>query len=175
MAIGVVCGTRYQTYPVSCEHARLFEIPPRVRTAVRRRQALGRLEQRRQSLSTRRLVLAPSATNNGMTGRANVVSNVDPYAGQQTIAQWFNPAAFSIPPASCYCYGNAGREVLTGPRSANLDLTAAKRFRITESTNLAFRAEFFDALNHPQFAIPGNTTIGSNEVGSITATSRPRY
>jgi hypothetical protein len=118
-------------------------------------------------------VLAPSATNNGATGRANVVSTVDPYAGQQTIAQWFNPAAFSIPPASCYCYGNSGRDVLTGPRAANLDLTAAKRFRITESTNLAFRAEFFNALNHPQFAIPGNTTIGSNGVGSITATSRP--
>jgi hypothetical protein len=62
--------------------------------------------------------------------------------------------------------------VLTGPRSAHLDLTAAKRFRITESTNLAFRAEFFNALNHPQFSIPGNTTIGSNGVGSITSTAR---
>jgi len=118
-------------------------------------------------------VLAPSATNNGASARANVVGGTDPYPAQQSLQQWFNPAAFSIPPASCYCYGNSGRDVLTGPRSANLDLTAAKRFRITESSNLAFRAEFFNALNHPQFAIPSNTTIGSNGVGSISATARP--
>jgi hypothetical protein len=116
---------------------------------------------------------APSATNNGAGGRANVVAGVDPYPADRTLQQWFNPAAFSIPPAACYCYGNSGRDVLTGPRSVNFDLTAAKRFRITENTNLAFRAEFFNALNHPQFQIPVNTTIGSNGVGSISATARP--
>jgi hypothetical protein len=117
-------------------------------------------------------VLAPSATNNGTTSRANGVAGVSPYPGDRSLQQWFNPAAFSVPPAACYCYGTSGRDVLTGPRSANLDLTAAKRFRITESANLAFRAEFFNALNHPQFLIPGNTTIGSNGVGSITSTAR---
>ena len=116
---------------------------------------------------------APSATNNGTGARANVVLGVDPYPSNRTLQQWFNPAAFSIPPAACYCYGNSGRDMLTGPRGTNLDLTAAKRFRITENTNLAFRAEFFNALNHPQFQIPGNTTIGSNGVGSISATARP--
>ena len=118
-------------------------------------------------------VVAPSATNNGTGSRANVISGVAPYRAEQSLQQWFNPAAFSVPPAACYCYGNSGRDVLTGPRSANLDLTAAKRFRITESANVAFRAEFFNALNHPQFPIPGNTTIGSNGVGSITSTARP--
>lgn len=116
---------------------------------------------------------APSATNNGTGARANVVAGVDPYPADRTLQQWFNPAAFSIPPAACYCYGNSGRDVLTGPRSVNTDLTAAKRFRISENMNLAFRAEFFNALNHPQFQIPGNTTIGGNGVGSISATSRP--
>ncbi|MFL6449436.1 MAG: carboxypeptidase regulatory-like domain-containing protein [Bryobacteraceae bacterium] len=117
-------------------------------------------------------VNAPSATNNGTSSRANVVAGVSPYPAVQTLQQWFNPLAFSIPPAACYCYGNSGRDVLTGPRAANLDLTAAKRFRITENSNVAFRAEFFNALNHPQFAIPGNTTIGSNGVGSISSTAR---
>jgi hypothetical protein len=116
---------------------------------------------------------APAATNNGAGARANVVAGVDPYPADRTLQQWFNPAAFSIPPAACYCYGNSGRDVLTGPRSVNFDLTAAKRFRISENTNLAFRAEFFNALNHPQFQIPSNTTIVSNGVGSISATSRP--
>lgn len=118
-------------------------------------------------------VLAPSATNNGTTSRANVVAGVNPYPAERTLQQWFNPAAFSIPPATCYCYGNSGRDVLTGPRAANVDLTAAKRFRIAETANVTFRAEFFNALNHPQFSIPSNTTIGSNGVGSITSTARP--
>jgi hypothetical protein len=116
---------------------------------------------------------APAATNNGAGARANVIAGVNPYPAVQTLQQWFNPAAFSIPPASCYCYGDGGRDVLTGPRAANVDFTAAKRFRITETSDLTFRAEFFNAVNHPQFAIPGNTTIGSNGVGSISATARP--
>ena len=43
---------------------------------------------------------APSATNNGAGSRANVVAGVDPYLQGRTLQQWFNPAAFSIPPAS---------------------------------------------------------------------------
>ena len=117
-------------------------------------------------------VFAPSATNNGTTSRANVVAGVSPYPAVQTFQQWFNPLAISVPPAACYCCGNSGRNVLTGPRGANPDLTAAKRFRITESLNVAFHAQFFSALNHPQFAIFGNTTIGSNGVGSIPSTAR---
>ncbi|MDQ6708389.1 MAG: TonB-dependent receptor, partial [Acidobacteriota bacterium] len=115
---------------------------------------------------------APSATNNGQGSRADVVAGVNPYPSQQTLGLWFNPAAFSIPPASSYRYGNSGRDVLTGPRATNFDLTAAKRFRFTETRMLIFRAEFFNAFNHPQFTIPGNTTIGSNGVGSITSTAR---
>jgi hypothetical protein len=116
---------------------------------------------------------APSATNNGTTSRADIVPGATNYPGAQTLQQWFNPGAFSIPVAKCYCYGNSGRDILTGPRAVNLDLTAARRFRITESVNLAFRAEFFNSLNHSQFAIPSNTAIGSNGVGSITSTARP--
>ena len=51
-------------------------------------------------------VLAPSATNNGTTSRANGVAGVSPYPGDRSLQQWFNPAAFSVPPAACYCYGN---------------------------------------------------------------------
>jgi hypothetical protein len=101
-----------------------------------------------------------------------VIPGISPFPAVQTLQQWFNPLAFSVPPAACYCYGNSGRDVLTRPRAANLDLTAAKRFRITESSNVGFRAGFFNALNHPQFAIPGNTTIGINDVGSISSTAR---
>ena len=116
---------------------------------------------------------APSATNNGVGSRADVVAGVDPYPAKRTINLWFNPAAFSIPPAGSYRYGNSGRGILNGPRAANFDVIAAKRFLFTETRQLIFRAEFFNAFNHPQFTIPGNTTVGSNGVGSITSTARP--
>jgi hypothetical protein len=118
-------------------------------------------------------VSAPSATNNGLGSRADVVPGVNPYPANQSVSLWFNPAAFAIPPASSYRYGNSGRDVLVGPRAANFDLTAAKIFRFTEQKQLIFRAEFFNAFNHPQFQIPSATTIGSVGVGSISATARP--
>jgi hypothetical protein len=73
-------------------------------------------------------------------------------------------------------FGNAGVGIVRGPDQSDVDLSIVKQFPLpawTDHGRLEFRAEFFNALNHPQFAIPGNTTIGSNGVGSITATSRP--
>jgi hypothetical protein len=87
----------------------------------------------------------------------------------QSIAQWFNPAAFTIP--TNYNWGNAARNSLVGPDNINLDLTAAKRIPL-EKANLQFRAEFFNVLNHSQFSIPAST-IGSAGVGTITSTSHP--
>ena len=66
---------------------------------------------------------------------------------------WFNPAAFRSPTA--FNWGNVGRNTLTGPPIYNFDLTLSKRFATSESTNLMFRAEFFNAFNTPQFSSPG--------------------
>jgi len=87
--------------------------------------------------------------------------------------QWFNPNAFVLPTAGTY--GNLGRGVYRGPGLADLDLSLFKTTRLTERTNLQFRAEFFNALNHPNFGIP-NTTVFSGtafnpSAGLITATN----
>jgi hypothetical protein len=53
--------------------------------------------------------------------------------------------------------GNAGRNILTGPGTSNLDFSIFKNNpikRISESFNMQFRAEFFNLLNHPNFAVP---------------------
>jgi hypothetical protein len=47
-----------------------------------------------------------------------------------------------------------GRNVLRGPTLTNLDIALAKTTSITERLKLEFRAEFFNALNHPEFAQP---------------------
>lgn len=54
----------------------------------------------------------------------------------------------------------------------NLDFTAEKKFLFSEARQVWFRAEFFNAPNHPQFAMPA-ATIGATGVGTIAATARP--
>jgi len=50
--------------------------------------------------------------------------------------------------------GNVGRNCLRGPRQVNLDFSIAKHFPFAESRSFEFRAEFFNAFNHPNFANP---------------------
>jgi hypothetical protein len=89
--------------------------------------------------------------------------------------QYFNPAAF-LPPANG-TYGNVGRDVLTGPGLAELDLSLAKITAVTEKTRLQFRAEFFNILNRANFATPNAVVLTSASpapsptAGVITATS----
>lgn len=87
--------------------------------------------------------------------------------------QWFNPQAFILPAAGTF--GNAGRGILTGPGLAELDASLFKTTAITERTSLEFRAEFFNALNHANFATPNATVFSSGayspSAGLITATA----
>ncbi|MGA2376567.1 MAG: carboxypeptidase regulatory-like domain-containing protein [Candidatus Sulfotelmatobacter sp.] len=70
-------------------------------------------------------------------------------------------------------YGLA-RNVLRGPHLTNLDVALAKTTAITESVGVEFRVEFFNALNHPEFAQPtvldGATNINGATFGQITTT-----
>ena len=53
--------------------------------------------------------------------------------------------------------GNAGRNILIGPGLTNLDFAVFKNNRvrkISENFNVQFRAEFFNILNHANFAVP---------------------
>jgi hypothetical protein len=50
----------------------------------------------------------------------------------------------------------------------NLDLSAIKNIPIKENLKLQFRAEFFNALNHPEFN-PANLTPTSTAFGAITS------
>jgi hypothetical protein len=70
-------------------------------------------------------------------------------------------------------YGNAGQSIVDGPRQVNADFSVGKRTRVgglREEAELAFRAEFYNAMNHPQFANPG-TTFRTANFGVITQTA----
>src|SRR5580700_158096 len=91
------------------------------------------------------------------------IAGVDPYAHPQTITDWLNPAAFSMPAAGTF--GNCGRNTIYGPNFRNVDFSVLKGFKLGE-TSLEFRAEFFNVFNHPAFAQP-NTTFGTPGFGEI--------
>jgi len=113
-----------------------------------------------------------STSNPALSG--NLFANVSrtPTVSTPTLAEWFNVSAFSNP--ALYTFGDSGRDVLRGPGFWDFDLSLNKRFLLPIGTEnryrLDFRADFYNAFNHTNFAQP-NSTLGSAATGTITATA----
>jgi Carboxypeptidase regulatory-like domain/TonB dependent receptor len=99
--------------------------------------------------------------------RPNVVAGVSTIPANQTINQFWNPAAFSIPAAGTF--GNAARGTLYGPSAWDADVSLLKDTAINERVRLEFRAEVFNIFNHPTFALPYNV-VGTSSFGQILST-----
>jgi len=91
---------------------------------------------------------------------------------------WANPAAFGLPAPGTF--GNLQRDFLPGPGIVDVDFATMKETQIREKLRLQFRAEFFNILNHPNFALPNasafvQTADGGGApnptFGKITATT----
>ena len=102
--------------------------------------------------------------------RPNVVPGVSLYPANKTVHQWTNPAAFSYP--APYTFGNAGRNILTGPGLADWDFSLIRNFKLRESLNLQFRAEMFNIFNQANFTLP-NGDWSSTTFGQIGNTVQP--
>jgi hypothetical protein len=112
-------------------------------------------------------------TNTGSQGlmRTDRIGNGD--LARRSPNLWFNVNDFPVP--TCYCFGNAGKNILEGPGEKSADLSARKFFDITERARLEFRAEFFNAFNHAVFAQPDPyITDGPGAAGVITSTVLPQ-
>ncbi|MDZ4801801.1 MAG: TonB-dependent receptor [Bryobacteraceae bacterium] len=59
-----------------------------------------------------------------------------------------------------------GRNIFQGPSYWNLDGSVAKGFSFTERVKAVFRAEFFNALNHPNFRNPRDASSGTPAITS---------
>ncbi|MBV9266821.1 MAG: hypothetical protein JO061_11695, partial [Acidobacteriaceae bacterium] len=70
-------------------------------------------------------------------------------------------------------FGNEGRNAVRGPSLATADFSLFKNFPVTERTRIQFRAEAFNALNHPNFMLPEND-LASPEFGQILQAAPPR-
>ncbi|HYM01140.1 MAG TPA: TonB-dependent receptor, partial [Blastocatellia bacterium] len=102
----------------------------------------------------------PSALPDGFTSsqRPDLVPGVSLYPSNQTINNWLNAAAFSVPASGVH--GNLGRYVARGPGNYEIDTSLTKNFRLTERFGLNVRAGAFNILNHPQYANPASS-LGS--------------
>jgi hypothetical protein len=80
-----------------------------------------------------------------------------------------NPAQFVAPRG--LTFGNAGRNFLNNPSRLNFDMALLKHFRITEGSELEFRAEAFNIFNTTQFRVydPDNPGRSGNNVISCYA------
>ena len=91
---------------------------------------------------------------------------------------YFNRTCFTTPPVIGSdgigtAFGDSGTGIVDGPGQADVDLALSKMVLIkwpTERSSFQVRAEFFNALNHPQFANP-DTNFSSPTFGIISSTS----
>ncbi len=128
---------------------------------------------RRQSGSP---VAVTQATNlNAFAGfgiqRPNRVANPILPAGEQTVARYFDTAAFTQAPQ--FTIGNSSRNPAVGPGYGAADLMIGRTFALTERLRAEFRAEAFNVTNTPPLGNP-NGSFGTAAFGSITTALDPR-
>jgi len=86
---------------------------------------------------------------------------------------YLNTSCFVVAPtvANGVLVGNAGRNRFYGPGLKEVDFSTFKNIRLMERLKLQFRAEFFNVLNHPNFAAPNFLNDANNETGILASTS----
>jgi hypothetical protein len=104
--------------------------------------------------------------------RGTFINGVSPYGAAScgttvNCVSWLNPGAFQptkvggVNNALIFgTFGNIGKNVLRLPHTADWDVQLAKNFFISERLRLQLRAEYFNVLNHPNFA-PESTSTGT--------------
>ncbi len=103
--------------------------------------------------------------------RPNVVAGQSVTLANPTPNEWFNVAAFSLNPTGTF--GNAGRNILTGPSFKDADFSLLKNFKVKERATVQFKAEVFNLTNTPNFGQPGNSVTASS-FGVIQTTRSQR-
>lgn len=116
---------------------------------------------------------APGMGNENATTSGSLFSRV---AGSGT---FLNPAAFATTPTGGIFgngtgFGDSGLGIVLGPGQDNWDIALMKNTLVgglRENATLQFRAEFFNAFNHPQFSNPAVAFNSASGFGHITSLS----
>ncbi|MDE0106579.1 MAG: TonB-dependent receptor [Bryobacterales bacterium] len=115
------------------------------------------------------VVAGGNTLNNGVGGvRPDQLRDGNLPPSERQVTRWFDTEAFANP--GFRLYGTAGRNILVGPGTKQIDLSIFKNFQLTEGVRLQFRTEFFNAFNTPQFNNPrgAGLRVGAAAMGRIT-------
>jgi len=100
-------------------------------------------------------------------GRADSVSKVSPYTGQ-SLNSWINPAAFTAAPDNIGRFGTSPVGAVTGPGTQAVSLSLFKSVAFTERLRAQIGASAANAFNHPNYAVPGNLTVGTSGFAQVS-------
>lgn len=115
----------------------------------------------------------PSGTGmnsfNANGGRADyAVGKFDPYAGQ-SLGKWINPAAFINPANDIGRFGTSLSGAVQGPGTQAIALSLLKSVSLTERVRVEIGAQISNLFNHPNYAPPGDLTMGHSAFGRISS------
>jgi hypothetical protein len=77
-----------------------------------------------------------------------------PLTYPQTLAQWFSPSAFVVPPANSGRFGNAGRNIIEGPGYVLGNFGVQKNIRLEKIGQIQLGISFQNVLNHVNYGQP---------------------
>ena len=105
----------------------------------------------------------------GANDRPNLVGKAK--LDDPTADRWFNTSAFAVP--SFGSFGDAGRNIVSGPGYQNVNLGLLKHITLKGETRLQLRAEAFNLFNHANYNLPDGF-LGSPTFGRVTSADSPR-
>lgn len=119
------------------------------------------------------ITLSGSQSSNGLAAATNRPDLSGSISYPQTVTEWFNPNAFSLPAPGQW--GTLSHNALRAPGRDNWNLALFKSFIFSENRGSQFQLRFetFNTWNHTQFNVV-STAFGSSNFGQVTSTWDPR-
>jgi Carboxypeptidase regulatory-like domain len=127
-------------------------------------------------------------SNANVKNHGGTKANLNNYWNSAAFGTFTGPPAFpGGPPTFVYCqpgpanqfsdataqaYGDSGVGGVLGPGQFNWDISILKNTQLTERVRMQFRADFYNAFNHAQFADPGGLSFGTVGFENITTTNQ---
>ncbi len=121
---------------------------------------------------TARVVGAFTDVARGTSGSLRANYNGQPISiADPTVAQWFNTAAFTVPPSGQF--GTAGRNTIEGPGTILVNFAIAKNIPLKDMMAFEIRAEANNVFNHANFT-GIDTTVNSPTFGQVISVGSMR-
>lgn len=107
----------------------------------------------------------------GFSNRANVVPGVSQYCEPYSVPNCqFNEDAFVAPPSGQF--GNTGRNILRGPKFAQVDFSVFKNTKLSERTSLQLKMDVFNLFDFANYADPSGGLTCTGSVGACSTFGR---